>query len=277
MTGKRSWRLTGLQYLVMRERLVGRRQNWPFSYISDIRGYYDFEFAKARVWGELQAEWDPALADVLVKSLNADIRMVAHAEDKGATNGFADRKVMVGKRFGERGVLIEGFVGSSPESHDEIEITECDAASLSRSIVDRLPPMDAGSQPRVELLSTDKQDSFDHWHGRSSYFDGDDDRDVDIRSRMWQAAPKSTVGRIVITQGRSAFGPSGQVTKYIFWEDHPDDGRYVVDLEPPIAAVATDADALGKLIDRHCGELLLVGADESRRGVIRESVFDDGR
>ncbi|WP_330179052.1 ESX secretion-associated protein EspG [Nocardia sp. NBC_01503] len=272
---ERTWRLSGLEYLVMRERLVGRRNNWPFAFRSDVRGYYDFQFKKARVWGELQAAWDPALAEVLVKSLQADVRLVVHADEQHADDADITRKVMSGRRFGDRGLLIEGFHGASPDCHDQLEITECDAAALARVIVDRLPSVAAGTEPRVELLSAGEQ-RFDHWHGRSSLYE-DDDRDVDARSLRWQAAPKGMVGSILITQGHSSFGPRGQVTKGIFWEDHPGDGRYVIDLEPPTAAVATDADGLRKLIDRHCDELRLVRQDESRRGVSRESVYDDGR
>ncbi|MEV6562770.1 ESX secretion-associated protein EspG [Nocardia sp. NPDC051756] len=273
---ERTWRLSGLEYLVMRERLVDRRHNWPFTYLSDIRGFYDFQFKKARVWGELQAAWDPDLADVLVKSLRADVRMTVRASDSSAPHDLAGHKVMAAKRFGERAVLIQGFSTTTSESHDEIEITECDPAALARLIVDRLPPMAAGAHPRVALLNT-AEEQFDHWHGRSALFDDEQDHDVDARCRTWQAAPKATVGYIMITHGHSTFGPSGQVTKWICWEDHPGDGRYVIDLEPPIAAVATTAEGLGKLIDRHCDELLLVRADESRRGVARASVYDDGR
>ncbi|MCU1642229.1 MAG: hypothetical protein JWN03_2504 [Nocardia sp.] len=272
---ERTWQLSGLEYLVMRERLVGRRNNWPFAFLSDIRGHYDFQFKKARVWGELQSTWDPELADALVKSLRADVRIVVHADDRTAPGDLVARKVMAGKRFGDRAVLVQGFHGRSVHSHDQLEITECDAGALARVIVDKLPPVAAGAQPRVELLSPGEQE-FDHWHGRSSLYD-DDDRNVDTRSLQWQAAPKGTVGSILITQGHSSFGPRGQVTKGIFWEDHPGDGRYVIDLEPPVAAVATDAEGLCKLIDRQCGEVLLVREDESRRGIARESVYDDGR
>ncbi|MRH89379.1 hypothetical protein GFY24_18315 [Nocardia sp. SYP-A9097] len=272
---ERTWRLSGLEYLVMRERLVGRRNNWPFAFRSDIRGFYDFQFKKARVWGELQAGWDPELAETLVKSLQADVRLVVHAEDRRLPAALAERKVMVGKRFGDRAVLIQGFHTDTVDSHDELEITECAASALARLIVERLPPTEAGTEPRVELLSPGEQ-HFDHYHGRSSLYD-DDEGDVDTRSLRWQAAAKGMVGSILITQGHSSFGPRGQVTKGIFWEDHPGDGRYVIDLEPPMAAVATDADGLCKLIDRQCGEVLLVREDESRRGVARESVYDDGR
>ncbi|WP_067844521.1 ESX secretion-associated protein EspG [Nocardia lijiangensis] len=274
---ERTWRLSGLEYLVLRERLVDRKQSWPFTYITDIRGYYDFQFAKARVWGELQAAWDPALADVLVKSLQADIRMVVRAEDRSAARRIDGQIVMVGKKFGDRAVLIQGFSSTTTESHDELEITECDAASLTRLLVDKLPPMEAGSQPRVELLGTGgEQAEFDHWHGRGSLYD-EGDRDVDARCRQWQAAPKATVGQIVITQGHSHFGPRGQVTKWLVWEDHPGDGRYVIGMEPPPAAVAADAARLRALVDRHCDELMLVRDDESRGGLVRASVYDDGR
>ncbi|WP_328712576.1 ESX secretion-associated protein EspG [Nocardia salmonicida] len=273
---ERTWRLSGLEYLVMRERLVGRRSNWPFAYLSDIRGHYDFQFAKARVWGELQAKWDPALADVLVKSLQADIRIAVQAENPSAAHDLPERKILTGKRFGDRAILIQGLHTTTVESHDELEITECDAASLSRLIVDKLPATEAGAQARVELLSADEEAQFDHWHGRSSLYD-EGDRDIDLRGRQWQAAAKALVGSMQITHGPSTFGPSGQVTKWIIWEDHIDDGRYVIDVGPPIAAVAIDSDGLCKLIDRDCSELLLIRDDETRRGVTRSSVFDGGQ
>ncbi|MFI6172413.1 ESX secretion-associated protein EspG [Nocardia sp. NPDC051052] len=269
----RTWRLTGLEYLVLRERLVGRQQNWPMDYYSDIRGYYDFQFRKARVWGEWQARWEPELAEALVQSLDAEVRLAAHVYNRGAPTDLTGRMVLAGKRFGDRAVLIHGRHTHTVNSHDDIEITVCDAVSLTRLIVDKLPPMAAGSLPRVELLGHNQEETVDHWHGRSSVYD--DDHAVDSHCRQWQAAPKGTVGRIVLTQGHSKFGPSGKVTKQIFWEEHVGDGGYVIDLDPTPAAVATDTEGLRALIDRQCGELLLVGQDESRRGVERESVYDD--
>ncbi|MEU6190576.1 ESX secretion-associated protein EspG [Nocardia sp. NPDC047038] len=272
----RTWRLTGLEYLVLRERLVGRRTSWPFAYVADVKGHFDFQFVKARVWGELQAAWDPALAEAMVKSMQADVRIAVLANDESAPHDLARQWTMAGKLFGDRAILVEGFRVRSPYSHDELVITECDAVELARVIVDKLPPMAAGGQSQVELLSSTAEPVFDHWHGRSSLYD-EGDRDVDTRSRGWQAAPKSTVGRIEITHGHSNFGPSGQVTKWIFWEDHPGDGRYIVDAGPPVAAVATDAERLVRLIERECGELQRVQGDESRGGISRLSVYDDGR
>ncbi|MFI9403282.1 ESX secretion-associated protein EspG [Nocardia sp. NPDC052316] len=273
---ERTWRLSGLEYRVLRERLVDRDRNWPFIYTSPIRGYYDYQFAKARVWGELQAAWDPALADVLVKSLRADIRLAVHADDYSAARVLDGRIVMAGRKFGDRAVLIQGFSPTMLESQDELEITECDAASLTRLLMEKLPPMTAGHQPRVELLDSGGAADLDHWHGRSSLYD-EGDGDVDARCRQWQAAPKATVGRVVITQGHSNFGPAGQVTKWLVWEDHPGDGCYAIGMETPTAAVAVDSDGFRALIDRHCDELMLVREDESRRGVARASVYDHGR
>ncbi|MBF6076334.1 ESX secretion-associated protein EspG [Nocardia beijingensis] len=272
---ERTWRLTGLEYLVMRERLVGRRMNWPFAYRSDIHGHYDFQFAKARVWGELQANWDAALADVLVKSLRADIRIALQAVDHSALEALDGRKVLAAKIFSDRAVLIEGFHTTTFDSHDELEITECPATALPRLIVEKLPPEPAGTQSRVELLNSDTEAGFDHWHGRNSLYD-EGDRDIDLRGRRWQAAQKGFVGAMQITHGHSTFGPRGQVTRWIIWEDHPGDGRYLIDPGPPVAAVAVDAAGLGKLIERECAELLLVRDDESRQGVARGSVYDDG-
>ncbi|MFE9789607.1 ESX secretion-associated protein EspG [Nocardia salmonicida] len=273
---ERTWRLSGLEYLVLRERLVGRKANWPFAYLSDVRGHYDFQFTKARVWGELQATWDSALADVLVKSLRAEIRMAIHAWNPGAAQNISDRQVLTGKRFGDRGLLIQGSHTTSIDSHDELEITECDAASLSRLIVERLPRNGAGTRARVELPSAGGAARFDHRYGRSPLYD-EGDHDVDLRGRQWQAAVKTQVGSMRITHGPSTFGPSGQVTKWIFWEDHLDDGRYLIDVGPPIAAVAIDNGGLSAAIDKHCAELLLIRDDETRRGVTRSSVFDGGQ
>jgi ESX secretion-associated protein EspG len=183
--------------------------------------------------------------------------------------------MLVAKRFGDRAVVIQGFNPKSVYSHDEFEITLCDAAAMTRVLVDRLPPMTPGSQPRVALLSYNQQDTADHWTrgGNSGLYDDGDT--VDSQSKNWQAAPKSRAGSIQITQGRSRFGPRGKVTKHIFWEEHPGDGCYLIDLESPMAAIAADSDNLRGRIDKECGELLLIGRDESRRGVARESVYDE--
>ncbi|MBU3068090.1 ESX secretion-associated protein EspG [Nocardia sp. NEAU-G5] len=268
---ERTWQLTGLEYLVLRERLLGRPNSWPFRTVTTITSAWDYQFAKARLWGELQARWDAELAEVLKASLDPDLRLIAQVF--GTRDNNATRDLLTAKRFGDRAVVIQGFNPTSLYSHDRLEITLCDAAAMSRVLVDRLPPMTPGSQPRVTLLSYDKEESVDHWtRGNSGFYDDGDT--VDTQSRHWQAAPKSRVGSIQITQGQSRFGPRGKVTKHIFWEEHHGDGCYVIDLEPPIAAVAAGSEQLRAGIDAQCAELLIVGQDESRQGSARESVYD---
>lgn|GEM_PF-4607336 len=267
-----TWQLTGLEYLVLRERLLGRPNSWPFRTLTPIESAWDYQFVKARVWGELKAKWDAELAEVLAASLEPDIRLVAQVF--GTRGDNATRDLLTAKRFGDRAIVIQGFNPTSLYSHDHFEVTLCDAAAMSRVLVDRLPPMTPGADPRVELLSYDKEETVDHWtRGNSGFYDDGDT--VDTRSRYWQAAPKSRVGSIQINQGQSRFGPRGKVTKHIFWEEHGDDGCYIVDLEPPIAAVAADGEQLRVTIDAQCAELLIVGQDESRRGSARESVYDE--
>ena len=76
-------------------------------------------------------------------------------------------------------------------------------------------------------------------------------------------------------QGNSKFGPQGLRVKRLFWEDHPADGRYLIDLDPPIAALGIDADVLQQRIDQGIAEMLRMVQDESRQGVVRASVFDE--
>jgi hypothetical protein len=63
--------------------------------------------------------------------------------------------------------------------------------------------------------------------------------------------------------------------KQMFWEDHPGDGRYLIDLVPPMAAIGIDATGLQGHIDQGIAEMLRMAQDESREGVVRASVFDD--
>ncbi|MGW5455940.1 ESX secretion-associated protein EspG [Nocardia sp. NPDC003979] len=272
----RTWRLSGLEYLVLRERLLDRVNNWPFIYLTDTRGYYNFQFAKARTWGELQATWDPDLADLLVQGLRAQVRMSAHVDDRAKARTIDGRIVLSARRFGARAILMQGFSSTTIESHDEVEITECAASELSELLVTKLPPMAKGSLPRIELRSAAADPGVDHWHGRSALYD-EDEPSAEVQLRRWQSAPKSMIGRIVLTHGHSTFGPRGQVTKWVAWEDHPGDGCYLIDADDPGAAVAADADGLRARVEAHCAELLLVGADETRHGVTRDSVFDSGR
>lgn len=269
-----TWRVTGLEYMVLRERLLGRPTSWPFRTVTrDIAAdAYELQYIKARIWGELQAKWDAELAEALVKSMDPDVRLMAQVF--GSRGDNATRDLLTAKRFSDRALVIQGFNPKSLYSHDELEITLCDAATMSRVLVSRLPPMTAGSAPRVELVSYNKEETVDHWaRGNSGFYDDGDT--VDTQSRHWQAAPKSRAGNIQITQGQSKFGPRGKVVKYIVWEEHPGDGCYIIETEPPIAAVAADAEELRRRIDGQCAELLIVGADESRRGAARVSVYDD--
>ncbi|MEV0770624.1 ESX secretion-associated protein EspG [Nocardia salmonicida] len=272
---EKTWHLTGLEYRVLRQRLLDRNTNWPFIFRSEVRRAYEYEFVKARVWGELRANWDPALAEVLAKALTADVRIAVLGRDKRDPADFSGNVTVTAKRFGDRALVMQGFHTTTRDSHDQLVLTECDASALTALLVAELPDVAAGSRGRVVLPSHDSAAEFDHWHGRSTLYDvGDGDHEV--RGRDWQRAPKATVGRILITHGHSAFGPRGQVRKAVFWEDHVDDGRYLIDIGPPVAAIGTDAAGLAKAIDRQIGEVLLVRGDEARTGFVRGSVYDDG-
>jgi len=270
----RTWTVTDLEFIVLREKLLGRALPWPFSYVGPVRSRIDFLNEKARTWSALQQNWDPDLADVIVRAGDPEARVQIRAWDSRDRFNPAGRLALVGNRCGDRAVVVYGFCGDHFETYDRYRIVECDAQALSSVLADSLPAMQAGSQSRVELISFHSEETTDHWSGRSTLYD-DGDNDVDVRNLNWQRARKSTVGTIRVTQGGSKFGRRGIAAKLLFWEDHPDDGRYLIDLTPPTTAIGIDAAGMAARIDQEIDEVLRMAQDESREGIVRASVFDD--
>lgn len=268
----RTWFLTDLEFIVLRDRLLNRYLPWPFSYVGPVRSRIEFLNETARTWRRLQANWDPDLADAITRAGNPDAKVRIMSWDSSDLLDPSGRYFMAGSRCGSRAVLVQGIYEHSTQSCDRYRIVECDAHELSSVIVDILPEMPAGSQERIEL--TNSGETADGWSRRRSnlYDQGDDG--INERSRQWQSAPRTTVGMIEVRQGRSKFGPEGMRPKQLFWEDHPDDGRYLIDLDPPISAVGVDSDNLRQRIDRGIAEMLRMVQDESREGIARTSVFE---
>ncbi|MBO0878843.1 MAG: ESX secretion-associated protein EspG [Mycobacterium sp.] len=271
----RTWELTNLEFIVLRDRLVGRHLPWPFAYIGPVRTRIEFLNEKARIWKRLQADWDPDLADLITAAANPDMKVQVVAWDSRKPDNTASEYSLVGYRFASRALLIQGIHDSDPVSCDWYRVVECDASDLSALIVDTLPEHPAGSQDRIELAHYVPTETTDVWSQTRSHLYDDGDGDITKRSHGWQKAAKSTVGMIALRQGRSKFGPQGIRMQHLFWEDHPDDGRYLIDLEPPISAVGIDSDGLRRRIDQRTDEVLRMVADESREGIVRSSVFDD--
>jgi len=270
---RRTWSVTDLEFIVLREQLLDRDLPWPFTYVGPMRSRKDFLNEKARTWSRLKKSWDPDLAEAIVTFGNPDVRVQIRSWDGRDILDPAGRYFMVGNRSGSRAVLIHGLYERTAESCDRYRIVECDAQSLSSALVESLPDMPAGAQERVELMNYQAEETMDHWSRRSNLYDDGDD--ITERSKYWQRAPRTTVGIIEVRQGRSKFGPEGLRVKRLFWEDHPGDGRYLIDLDPPLAAIGIDADGLRQRIDLGVAEMLRMVQDESRAGITRESVYDD--
>ncbi|MFI5779352.1 ESX secretion-associated protein EspG [Nocardia sp. NPDC051570] len=269
----RTWYLSDLEFIVLRERLLDRGLPWPFSYVGPVRSRIDFLHEKARIWSALQANWDPDLADAIVRAAKPDARVQIRAWDSSAVIDPKGRYFLIGNRCGSEAVVVHGYCERHYETYDRYRIVVCDAHELAGVLVDSLPSMPAGTQGRVELMSY-RAETMDHWSGRSTLYDDGDDN-VEFRSVRWQSALRTTVGIIDVRQGRSKFGPQGIVLRRSFWEDHPDDGRYLIDTDPPVAAVGIDAAGLQARIDQEIAEVLRVVQDESQAGIVRSSVFGD--
>ncbi|WP_019933084.1 ESX secretion-associated protein EspG [Nocardia sp. BMG111209] len=270
---EQTWHLSDLEFLVLRERVLRRVLPYPFTYVNPrLTTFLEFERLKSSVWRSLQTRWDPELIDVITRAANPDVRIQVRSWDSRNMDDTSQRFFFVCNRNGDRAIMMQGFSDQRVDTFDRYRIVSAPAESMSALVVEALPEMPAGSRDRVELLNYHQEETVDHWSTRG-FYDTGDDNDVDRRSKSWQRADRSLVGIIEIHQGRSKFGPRGLIMNQMFWEDHPGDGRYFIDLTPPMAAVGVDSAALRIRLDRAISETLLVVQDESRQ-LVRESVFD---
>ncbi|MQY22487.1 ESX secretion-associated protein EspG [Nocardia macrotermitis] len=285
---ERTWYVEGLEFVILMKRLLGRTLPPPFTYLSPtLQTRINALNEEARIWKQLRANWDPDLADLISWTGEPELRIEVSAWDP-RDDGPALQYDMLCFRSGSRAALIEGFYNAAGTSCERYRIVECDPAELSSLIVEALPQAPAGTQGRVELSDYEisGRGGTDDWSrgGRSSFYD-DGDNDLDVRSRGWQQSTKSLVGMIGFHQGNAEddaqagpMPPNAVVidwADYLFWEDHPDDGRYLVELTPPVSAVGIDADGLRRRIDQKAAEVLRTSWEENSEPYARSSIFDD--
>ena len=95
----RTWTITDLEFIVLRERLLDRYLPWPFMYVGPVRSRIDFLNEKARTWSRLQRNWDPDLAEAITGAGNPDVRVQIRAWDGRDIGDPAGRYFMVGNRW----------------------------------------------------------------------------------------------------------------------------------------------------------------------------------
>jgi hypothetical protein len=233
-----SWNFTGIEFEVLCDRFCGGRLPRPLFYTLDEEMTVDEStLLRQETWAGLREKWDPAW-DLMIDVMCAPEMFIALRtwDEKDRRDG-KKRAHRHYARSGVQGFIFEQKPGKSYWHTDGYIVTECDPRSLATEVVRSLPPVEAGREPSIPLV-TETQPRADRSGG--SMFMDDDDYDTDAqRSAKFFEMPAAQAGMLAIAQGRSKYGPRGIIETKMEWRDVVGDGRYVIVRDDAPVALAT--------------------------------------
>lgn len=240
----RTWKLTDLEFFVLWERRREEILPAPFTFLSRTPYYEDFLREKSETEQRLHGCADRWFDEVLDIVAAPDLHIVVRGIDgEKPDNPLASIRLLAVRR-GEQGYLLEQLPGETIEHSGGFVVAECDVLQLAAALVTRLPDTDPGRRPHIPLPAPpDHGDDMDDSCDRSVLKGAFGDGDLHDGIRFLDAVPKNR-GLIVVRQGISRFGPRGRVTRQLEWRDLSDDGRYLLTMDRPPAALAADAKRL---------------------------------
>ncbi|WP_280438069.1 ESX secretion-associated protein EspG [Nocardia carnea] len=250
----RSWDLTDVEFDALCQLRANDEFPQPFRVISRTRYHADYVREMAETQERLAPLVEEGLGEVLEVLSWPDLRVLAWAEE---VSGPGIRRLQ-GVRRGSRGFAIEQVAG---DPGDRFRISECDPIELAQSVVAGLPEEGKGRRGTV-LLPDPTNDHIDYDHGVSRVHDLDDS--VHRRSADFESVPLTWTGTIAVQQGISRFGPRGRVGRHLGWRDLSGDGRYVIGMDLPRAAVPVSAADFVHLINSEIAVVVAAIRDQRR-------------
>jgi hypothetical protein len=254
------WELTGIELVVLWEKLHAEHLPPPLIFTSDTRYADDYRGEKDATWDCLRDKLDGTLAEVLGHACRPDVRVVVHGADPRDSSDPRGLVRLLGARAGHRAVLIRQLPGRTIWHSGGYVVTACEPEALAGLVVDALPAFGAGRTSDVVLVRDCDDNDMDHWYGRSAVHDTFDE--TERRSNTWLRAPACAIGTIDIIQGTSVFGPRGITQHRIMWRDQVADGRYAVPDVTPLTAIGVDSRRLTAMIDTRIARVVQTLEDE---------------
>ncbi|MGQ4597253.1 ESX secretion-associated protein EspG [Nocardia sp. R6R-6] len=260
----RTWKFTDIEFVALWSRTRADTLPRPFTFVTDIPDYDDFQRELRAHREQLKANADPDFDQLCDDLLNPDLSLEVRG---GSGSKWTDAKHTIrlrAVRRDSRGYLATQLPGKTYDASGGFTITECDPLALAAVVVAALPKVEAGTRKNVTLPLPDSsrtEDEMDHSFGESSLWDSFEDSNS-TRAEQFEQMEPITFGYILVSQGRSAFGPRGRMRSLLRWRDLLDDGRYVIGPELPPVAQAADDKKFTAVINKEIAKVVQMIKDE---------------
>ncbi|WP_406265593.1 ESX secretion-associated protein EspG [Nocardia sp. NBC_00881] len=258
----RTWSFTDLEFVVLWERLEEDFLPHPLMFTSRIRLHDDLAREKAQIWDRLRSTVDGSLGDALAAIARPDVRLAVQGRNGKDLDDPAGSIRILATRSGDSGYVVKQRPGETIRHSAGFTITECSAVRLADAVVAELPDIGPGKLADITLVPERSADDMDYSYGRSRVEQATFENSVGQRSQRFLESSLSVIGAIEIIQGRSRFGPRGVTRHVLQWRDVEGDGRYVIAVQNPLAAVAADRKRLTAMINTKIAEVVRVIKDE---------------
>ncbi|MVU78987.1 hypothetical protein GPX89_17255 [Nocardia sp. ET3-3] len=260
------WEFTDLEFQSLCERFNEGRMPRPFHFTSRIVLESDYDREIAETQARLLAELGPSFGTAFEVIARPEVWVGAQAWVDNDFRNPAHRLRLHGARRGRRAFVIRQEPGETLHHSGNITLFECEPEEMPALLVAQLPPREAGWQPAVSIVKGGAPAPDPYESSMGGAFDSFEDS-LETRSLAFLSTPAERTGAMRVVSGRSKYGPRGLTVSTLLWRDLPDDGRYLIDLDPetPIA-VGVDAHkfaaALAGSIDRILQQMEWRGEDE---------------
>ncbi|MFE2995168.1 ESX secretion-associated protein EspG [Nocardia sp. NPDC059246] len=259
------WEFTDLEFKVLCNRFGDGRMPSPLVYTSRTMLANDYEHELAVTRAKLDAELGQDFGVGFEAIVRPEVWVGVHAWVDDDFDNPARRMRLHAARRGRRAFVIKQEPGETLEHSGNITMLECEPELMPAVLIAQLPHREAGWRPAVSIVK-EASEPDPYASPQSGAFDTFEET-LESRSLAFLSAPAELTGAVRVVQGRSKYGPRGMTLSTLLWRDLPDDGRYLIDLDPetPIA-VGVDgqrfAEYLGGCIDRILQQMEWRGEDE---------------
>lgn len=249
-----NWEFTDVEFRVLTNRFLDGAMPPPLVYTSRTED----DDVYRRELQEVEAQLDDrlnTLGAVFETLAKPEVVVFVHSWcDSDMDN--PDKHIRVhGARRDRRAVMVIEKPAETLWHSGGFTVTECGPEELAGLMVAQLPATGTGRGPAVQIVVDPPDRDTDH-APRPLAFDSFDDP-VEARSLAFLSRPADRSGSVRVAQGRSKYGPRGMMAATLVWRDLPDDGRYLIEVDPvEMQAVGVSPQRLAERIEQQVGLVL---------------------
>ncbi|MCX4093039.1 ESX secretion-associated protein EspG [Nocardia sp. alder85J] len=256
------WRFTELEFYALWSGAADDSLPGPFTFVADPTSTDQLEYDIRSTRNRLSATLHPAALAMFEAIADPDLYLVVTGWDEQEPLEPEGHLRMVASRRQDKGYVITQLPGSSFWHSRGYTAFECDPLRLADEAVRALPDTGAGTHGDFSLVDVGGS-GMDYDYGRSSVREPEYES-IAVSARRFRESTARRAGRITINQGRSIFGPRGQVQYRLGWRDLDGDGRYVTTDDTPPRVISADAAQLTALVNTRIAATIRAIKDERR-------------